>query len=172
MAAAVGGVAVDAATGGVTGAATLLPSGIAALEVGGVLAGEVVLAGVASGSGVKIVVTLLAPWSLVALESEPEVALAVELESELAPPESSIVGAALLTALLEAASVGSGTGRKARNNPAAIRAKIMAPIRMAPTLVFFPSSRDIRSGGAMRRERWPKANAVPEEMAQSRAPKF
>lgn len=102
-----------------------LPVGaIAPLSVGASVSDDV-LAGVASGSGVRIVVRLLSLSPLVSLES-----------SLLA------VGAGAAE-LLKPASVGSGTGRKAKNNPAAISAKITAPVIIAPALGFLPSSRAI-----------------------------
>lgn len=92
------------AVGAATDAATLLS--VCALD------------GVARGSGVRIVVKLLDVSPLVALESEVALALAVFCVAS--------------AELLKPASVGSGTGQNAKNNPAAMRAKIMAPMIMAP----------------------------------------
>ena len=90
--------------------------------------------GVAIGSGVVIVVRL---FSLVSLELVETAAS--EFPLELCEPEV----AALLVVVT---SVGSGTGRKAKNSPPAISAKITAPMIMAPELGLLPSSRAIIGG--------------------------
>lgn len=150
---AVCGVAIGVANGATSPLSSGTPAPVVACGAGAKV-------GVARGSGVKMVSRLL-------LLSAFVVAVALESEEVLPLPWLPLSWLDVVSAeLLRPASVGSGTGRKAKNNPAAMSAKIMAPVIIAPVLGLLPSSRDITiESCAVERVfqiHGTKANAVPD----------